>query len=166
VDYVLRFTRRKTWWNYYVVPQRGGKLYELRLAEAAQTGAARRVRFLGPCEVRLPGGQRAYRFLSSRRLPLEQRSRLQLQLSGRTPDMPRAEVLVKRMPVPSAQQVLPYSDEDACTQAAGALRRPRAPGKRCRCLLRQLCGAGPDPGAPGSGEAAPPRDFSDVYVYV
>jgi hypothetical protein len=166
VDYVLRFTRRKTWWNYYVVPQRGGELHELRIAEAPHTGTARRVRFLGPCEVRLPGGQRAYRFLSSRPLPLEQRSRLHLRLSGRTADMHRAQVLVERLAVPSGQQVLPYSGEDACQQAVRALRRPRDPGARCRRLLRHLCGAGPDPGAPGSGDAAPPRDFSDVYVYV
>jgi hypothetical protein len=166
VDYVLRFTRRKTWWNYYVVPQRGGELHELSIAEAAHAGTTRRVRFLGPCEVRLPGGQRAYRFLSSRPLPLEQRSRLHLRLSGRTADMHRAQVLVERLAVPSGQQVLPYSGEGACQQAVRALRRPRDPGARCRRLLRHLCGAGPDPGATGSGDPPPSRDFSDVYVYV
>lgn len=166
VSYVLRFTRRKTWWNYYVVPQRGGELLDLRVSEEAEAGEGRRVRFVGPCEVRLPGGQRAYRFLSSRPLPLEQRSRLNLRLYGRTAEMPRARMLVKRLPVAGAQQVLPYPGPDACAQARRSLRRPRDPGARCRRLLRHLCGAGPDPGAPGTGETVPPREFSDIYVYV
>lgn len=165
VEYTLRFTRRATWWSYYVVPQPpGGELYDLRIREVvdAAAGGAPRVRFLGPCRVRLAGGALAWRFLSSRPLPLEQRSALHLRLTGRNARMTHADVLMDRLPVPSSQQVLPIPPEVACQEAWAALADPAAPGTRCERLLKRVCA--PPAGARASG--AEPPSFSEIYVYV
>ncbi|HVG43233.1 MAG TPA: hypothetical protein VM890_00845, partial [Longimicrobium sp.] len=168
VDYTLRFTRRETWWSYYVMPQAPkGELHDLRIEHLPEpgSGADPRVRFLGPCKVRLPGGRRAWRFLSACPLPLEQRSRLHLRLHGRTARMTRAGVLVDRLPVASPQQVLPIPAQVAYEQARESLVSDPPP-PRCQRLLDRLL----DPGAcrrrAGTGARSPPSDFSDIYVHV
>jgi hypothetical protein len=166
VEYTLRFTRRRTWWSYYVLSQDGGELYDLRIDEVEPARErAPSVDFLGPCRVRLAGGQLAWRFLSSRPIPLEQRSRLHLQLTGRTGRMRDADVLVARLPVASPQQVLPIAPQ-AADQARRSLVGSRTPDTRCEKLLRRL--RRPNPGGrPGNGEdPLPPPCISDIYVYV
>jgi hypothetical protein len=171
VDYTLRFTRRSTWWSYYVVPRDPtAELSELRVEQndddPARPGAPT-ARFLGPCRVVLPGGQRAWRFLSSTRLPLEQRSTLSLRLSGRVKPMTYTETLVARLPVASPRQVLPMTPKAAWKQARDSLADPDAPDAACSALLRRLRNPGPDPrGRAGKGADPPLECYSDIFVHV
>lgn len=171
VDYTLRFARRSTWWSYYVVPRDpAAEMSELRVEQnddGPEGPGAPTARFLGPCRVVLPGGQRAWRFLSSTRLPLEQRSTLSLRLSGRVAPMTYTEVLVARLPVASPRQVLPMTPEAAWRQARDSLADPDAPDAACHALLRRLRNPGPDPrGRAGSGEDPPLECYSDIFVHV
>lgn len=170
VDYTLRFTCRSTWWSYYVVPRDPtAELSELRVEQnddPALPGAPTAT-FLGPCRVVLPGGQRAWRFLSSTRLPLEQRSTLSLSLHGRVKPMTYTEVLVARLPVASPRQVLPVTPKEAWEQARDSLADPDPPDAACSALLRRLRNPGPDPrGRAGKGADPPPECFSDIFVHV
>lgn len=170
VRYTLRFTRRTTWWNYYVLPRDPrGALYDLRIRHVTEPGGPRvpRVRFLGPCEVSLPGAPRAWRFVSSRPLPLEQRPTLHLRLTGRTGAMTHPDVLMEWLPVAPPGQVLPVPPPAAWAQARATRAGPGPPGCRCGALLRRLHGSGPDPrGRAGSGGVPPPACYSDIFVHV
>lgn len=167
-DYTLRFTRRSTWWSYYVMPQDPrGELYDLRIEHLREPGleGAREVRFLGPCKVRLSGGERAWRFLSERPIALEERSRLHLRLHGRTARMTHSGLLMDRLPVASPQQVLPIPA--ALGQAQASLVNGNEPGAPCRRLLDRLRRGGPGSRErAGTGARAPPAEFSDIYVHV
>jgi hypothetical protein len=171
VEYTLRFTGRSTWWSYYVVPRDpAAELSELRV-EQNDDGPGRpgapTARFLGPCRVVLPGGQRAWRFLSSTRLPLEQRSTLSLRLSGRVAPMTHTEVLVARLPVASPRQVLPMTPEAAWARARDSLADPDTPDAAGDALLRRLRNPGPEPrGRAKSGDGPPPECYSDIFVHV
>lgn len=170
VDYTLRFTRRSTWWSYYVMPQDPrGELTDLRIEHLREPGLqdGRPVRFLGPCKVRLSGGERAWRFLSACPIPLEQRSRLHLRLHGRTAAMTHPGPLMDRLPLASPQQVLPLGYAAAWLLARESLVNPDDPGARCQRLLDRL--RDPEPcsrGRAGAGARAPPADFSDIIVHV
>jgi hypothetical protein len=170
VDYTLRFTRRSTWWSYYVVPRDpAAQLSELRVEQNEDDAGpgAPTARFLGPCRVVLPGGQRAWRFLSSTRLPLEQRSTISLRLTGRVAPATHTEVLVSRLPVASPRQVLPMTPQAAWAKARDSLADPDAPDAACDALLRRLRNPGPDPrGRAGSGVGPPPECYSDIFVHV
>ncbi|MFL5386787.1 MAG: hypothetical protein ACJ8GN_30205 [Longimicrobiaceae bacterium] len=155
VDYVVPFAARRTWWSYYVFarPPRGER-GELAIRQV-RDGRGPRAAFLGPCCVQMAGGGTAWRFVSTRPLPLEERSPLHLQLVWRRAGSAREDVLVARLPVASGEQVLPLDGGQACEQAWKSLCQP--PGLRCRRLLRSLCrGASPPD----------PRNFSDIYVHV
>jgi hypothetical protein len=168
VEYAMRFVRRSTWWNYFVVPEASrGELYDLNIEHVRVPESEPEVRFLGPCKVRLPGGGLAWRFLSECPLPLEQRTRLHLRLHGRTETMTFPGVLMDRMPVASAQQVLPMTPRAAYDQAWESLVRPDRPGMPCRLLLRRL--RHPEACLRRRAEAggpAPPPEYSDIYVHV
>lgn len=170
VDYTLRFTRRSTWWSYYVLPRDPTvELSDLRVEQNDEPARpdAPAVRFLGPCRVILPGGMRAWRFLSSTRLPLEQRSTVSLRLVGRRSGTRHDETLVSRLPVAGPQQVLPMTPEKAWAQARDSLADPDAPDAACDALLRRLRYPGPDPrGRAGNGDASPPECYSDIFVHV
>lgn len=171
VDYTLRFTRRSTWWSYYVLPQDPTvELVDLRVEQNDDDGGRPKgpaVRFLGPCRVMLPGGMRAWRFLSSRRLPLEQRSTMNLRLTGRRKGARHAEVLVARLPVAPPQRVLPMTPEAAWAQARDSLVDPGAADGECKELLRRLRSPERDPrGRAGNRAGPPPECYSDIFVHV
>jgi hypothetical protein len=109
-QYVVKFEARKTRWVYSIVPPPGMSFSGLTI-ESAGEGKAHEFaatpggRSDGPTP--LPNGASGYSFVSGERLPLLQRSDVWLQLRGRRSDIAGEErVLVDRLPVPSADQVL------------------------------------------------------------
>ena len=159
VTYEMRFGARRTWWSYYIMGDAsGGTPGEPRIRQQRAPGEPR-VAVRGPCRVCLPGGRQAWRFVSRRPIALEQRSPLHLQLLWRRDGGRRVDVVMDRLPVASAQQVLPMLPGEACVQARRTLCDPDHPGRRCRRLVDSLCDE-PYPGFPGR------RTFSDIYVNV
>jgi|GEM_PF-1476593 len=151
VDYVLRFTRRETWWSYYIVPQPRWEPFEnLRIESRGH-----RVEFAGPCCVRLADGSRAYRFVSKEPLALEQHSRYRFQLFGRRLSRNGLEeTLVERLPVASNRQVLPEKPALACEALENSLCEEQPQPTECEGLQLEICGA------------EHRRNYSDIYVYI
>jgi hypothetical protein len=96
--FVVEFAARQTRWVYYIVPRLlpSAASRDLKI-ESEGKGPA----FDGPFDVTLPNGARAYQFIARDTLPLQERSSAHLQLTGRG-----GEVLIRRLPVASAEQVL------------------------------------------------------------
>lgn len=136
-EYFLDFERRSTTWNYYVVST-GAALRDLRI-ETLAPHTTPPITFTGPAAVELPYKQLAALFVSDSAIPLEEQSSYNFQLLGRAGGVQRKNgVLMNRLPVASAQQVIP-GDSDFAT------RNPESPA-----------GSDPQPGT----------NFSDIYVYV
>lgn len=96
LNYRLRFRRRATTWNYYVVSAR--ELQDLRIEGSAG--------FSGPTRVTLANGKPAYRFVSEESLAIEQRSRYRLALYGTPADSARDTALYDPLPLAAPAQVL------------------------------------------------------------
>jgi hypothetical protein len=106
VRYVLRFAARSTFWRYYIVPQPQREQLDGLAIESL--GDAPEAFFSGPDKVRLVTGAPAYRFVSDEPLLLQQQSSYRLRLRGWPRRAPGADdVLVRRLPVAAAKQVLP-----------------------------------------------------------
>lgn len=163
VDYTLKFRRRSTVWNYFVVGAETAP--DLRIESAPEHP----VGFFGPCLVKLANGKVASRFTSKEAIPLMQRSDFHFQLlcGG---DETEEQVLINRLPVASPGQVLPQTRREFCA----ALRASLIPGTdaapRCRRLVEKLCppfeGRGGRASAVPSLDASEPTTYSDLYVYV
>ena len=180
--YFLEFENRSTRWNYYIVPQPQIETFE---DLSIENRSLLPVSFSGPCRVRLANGAKAYRFMSDEPLPLQQQSDLDFRLWGRHGGMTHKGVLIERMPVASADQVIPLSDEAACRDLLASLCPDVEPGEKCCDLIRRLCRL--DCGkadfnkslerirsskmeyrieAPSRRQRLPNNNYSDTYVYV
>lgn len=95
-NYRLRFRRRATTWNYYVVSAR--ELLDLRIEGSAA--------FSGPTRVKLANGRPAYRFVSDEELIIEQQSRYRFALWGTPADAGRDMPLYDPLPLAAPGQVL------------------------------------------------------------
>lgn len=165
VDYDLVFRRRKTIWSYYVVPQPDSERFEqLRIvdvtARESEEPSRRRIRFAGPCCVRLANGSVAYRFISREAIPLTQQSRFRFQLRGyRRGMVPNEGVLVDRLPVASNEQVLPKTADAVCRELIDSLCPDVEQGEKCTLLREHVCSeeAVSDPST---------QNYSEIYVYV
>ncbi|MGA9997449.1 MAG: hypothetical protein WBP93_18665 [Pyrinomonadaceae bacterium] len=160
VNYELRFERRKTYWNYFIVPQTGESVESLRIE--GEPG----IKFNGPCCVYLPNNTKAYRFVSIKPLPFIQQSPFRFRLTGKIGLASQTSTLVDRLPVASAEQVL-QDEVTACLRLQGNICRG-AKGE-CRKLKRQICGR-VETEQQSSQSQKPvlnsPRIYSDTYVYV
>jgi hypothetical protein len=96
LDYRLRFRRRATTWNYFVVSER--EIDNLRIEGS--------VAFQGPTRVKLANGRTAWRFASERPLAIEQLSRYRFALLGRPKDASRETPLYDPLPLAAPAQVL------------------------------------------------------------
>jgi hypothetical protein len=104
VHYELQFERRSTRWNYYIVPPAGAPFEHLRIIDPEHP---QRDYFDGPKKEPLATGTQAYRFTAREKFALELHSSYRFQLRGRRPaTLAHENVLVDRLPVASAQQVL------------------------------------------------------------
>ena len=101
--YTLRFERRSTLWNYYIVPPRPGWITDLKMRILPPIKA----RFAGPSRVVLPDGREAFKFSGSTSIPLQQQPACNFQLLGRHKHWPHEKVLVDRLPAASYRQILP-----------------------------------------------------------
>lgn len=163
VDYTLKFQRRSTIWNYFIIGAENAP--DLRI----ETSSGDPVGFFGPCLVRLSNGKVASRFTSMEPIPLMQRSDFHFQLvcGG---DESEERALIRRLPVASPGQVLPQTRREFCK----SLRRSLIPGSdaapRCRRLVEKLCpqfeGRAARASVPPSLEASEFTTYSDLYVYV
>jgi hypothetical protein len=176
VNYELKFERRLTYWNYFIVPQSGETLENLRIEGEAG------IQFNGPCRVYLPNGMKAYRFVSKKPLPFMQQSPYRFRLTGEIGLTAQNSILMSRLPVASVEQVL-QDELTACLSLDGSIY----PGAKteCRKLKAQICGcvcAGfsmndclrklklicRDPESPKCRERrlGCSKIYSDTYVYV
>ncbi len=96
LNYHLRFRRRATTWNYYVVSAR--EITDLRIEGSAS--------FSGPTRVKLPSGKLAYLFVSDDDLVLEQQSRYRFALYGTPADSARDTALYDPLPLAAPSQVV------------------------------------------------------------
>lgn len=119
VRYELRFDRRSTVWNYYVVPMPQDKtLDDLEIITVRPEGPDAPV-FEPQGEKPLPNGQLAQQFVSDRSIPLQEQSEYNFRLLGRVAsgfesDIPLVDIpLVNRLPVASNQQVIPQAGRNA-----------------------------------------------------
>ncbi len=167
VTYTLRFQSRRTHWNYFIVPAAESRpLRDPRIEDLSGTG----VTFLGPCRVELANGQTAYRFTSKQTIPLRQRSEFRFQLLCGRSGTTEEKILVKRLPVASAKQVLPLTPAGACRKLTASLLPESAAEPGCQSLIRNLCSpaerkkAGPAVSSPDTGLET--TTYSDIYVYV
>lgn len=134
-QYFLDFTHRSTTWNYYIVST-GMPLTDLRI-EAASS-APHSVSFTGPSTVTLPNGQRASHFVSDERIALEEQPACRFQLKGKAGGVKTKDgVLMNRLPVASAQQVIPRQPDYATSSTNGS-------GQSSTSL----------------------KNYSDIYVYI
>lgn len=134
-QYLLDFAHRSTTWNYYVVST-AGPLTDLQIESIAPT--PRPVAFTGPTAVTLPNGQRASQFVSNDRIPLEEQSTYRFQLKGKAGGLKTKDgVLMSRMPVASARQVIPRKGDYAT-----------------------------DSGRRNTQSAVSIENYSDIYVYI
>ena len=183
INYQLKFRTRAPFWTYYVVPQAQREQFEhLRIESVAPTGSAQ-VNFAGPCCVFLANGERGYRFISEKAIPLQQQAPFQFRLLGRHDLMRHDGVLVENMPVASRRQIL----RDQLTVLLDMNRNlcPQSKDRDCQRLVRRLGRSlRADSGFAGGMEelkrlAADPRGaqldelrrsapklYSDTYVYV
>lgn len=185
VNYQLRFENRSTFWNYFVTPQPQWESFTDLSIESKP-----RVKFAGPCPVRLADGTAAFRFLSRRRVPLQQRSTYHFQLCGKHEMMKEPEILVRRLPVAMIQQVLPENEVEACrVLAIQLIGEGRLDGscreifnQLCRCPCKELQSKDPqeclkklltacarlssDECRQLQRKCAKKRNYSDIYVYV
>ncbi|HEX6901158.1 MAG TPA: hypothetical protein VF789_15645 [Thermoanaerobaculia bacterium] len=150
-DYTLRFERRSTLWNYYIVPPQPGVLEDLRIENLSPFP----VEFAGPCKVFLPDGREAFRFLSKQPLPLQEQPECNFRLRGKHKHWPHEKTLVDRLPGASSQQVLPEQPSVSCAELQASLAPREAERPRCRRLIDRVCRAG-----------AERRNYSAIYVYV
>lgn len=108
VNLRLMFAARQTYWNYYVVSQRGeGALLE----NLAITGGTTRFQ---RSPARLPSGEQATLFAAETPLPLQQRSSSHFSLTGqrRGGDGGRGNVSVTPLPTAPDSPVWPCADGD------------------------------------------------------
>ncbi len=150
-DYTLRFERRSTLWNYYIVPPQPGVLEDLRIENLSPFP----VEFAGPCKVFLPDGREAFRFLSKQPLPLQEQPECNFRLRGRHKHWPHEKTLVDRLPAASSQQVLPEPPSVSCAELQASLAPHEAERPRCKRLIDRVCRAGDLR-----------RNYSAIYVYV
>lgn len=121
IRYELRFDRRATVWNYYVVSIPNDKtLKELEIKTIWPEGDDAPVfQLQGPKE--LPNGQLARQFVSDRSIPLQEQSEYNFRLLRRVALGFESEIpfedtpLVNRLPVASNQQVIPQKDSNGDT---------------------------------------------------
>lgn len=151
-DYTLRFERRSTLWNYYIVPPGPGTLADLYIENLSPFP----VEFVGPCKVFLADGREAFRFLSKQRLPLQEQPECNFRLRGKHKHWPHERTLVDRLPAASSQQVLPELPNVACAELQASLAPGEEERPRCRKLVDRVCRT------VGSGR----RNYSAIYVYV
>lgn len=151
-DYTLRFERRSTLWNYYIVPPQPGILDDLRIENLSPFP----VEFVGPCKVFLPDGREAFRFLSKQMLPLQEQPECNFRLRGKHRHWPHEKTLVDRLPAASSQQVLPEQPRVACAELQASLAPDEAERPRCRKLIDRVCRT------LGAGRL----NYSAIYVYV
>lgn len=183
VNYQLRFRTRAPFWTYYIVPQpQREKFEDLRIESVAPTKSAQ-VHFAGPCCVYLANGEKGYRFVSEKAIPLHQQAPFRFRLLGRHDLMQHDGIIVENMPVASRQQIL--RDELAVLLDVNKNLCPQAKDKRCQRLVRRLGRSlRADSGFAGEPEelkrlSANPRGermrelrqsalklYSDTYVYV
>jgi hypothetical protein len=105
VQYVLKFAARSTIWRYFIVPQPNDKELE---DLAIEMGDGSPGPFSGPKKTKLINGANAYLIISDEPLQLRQQSPYRFRLKGAVRHMASADgVLVARMPVAAATQVLP-----------------------------------------------------------
>ena len=124
-QYFLDFTHRSTTWNYYIVAN-GTPLTDLRI-ESDSSSVPRSISFAGPSTVILPNGQRASHFVSDERIPLEEQPTCRFQLKGKARGVKTKDgVLMSRLPVASAQQVIPRQADYATNPAGGSGQSPAA----------------------------------------
>jgi hypothetical protein len=150
-SYTLRFERRSTLWNYYIVPPQPNLLADLRIENHSPFP----VEFAGPCKVLLPNGRQAFRFLSKQTLPLQQQPECNFRLKGRHKHWPHERTLVDRLPAASSQQVLPEQPSVSCAELQASLAPHEAERPKCRKLIDRVCRAG-----------GLRRNYSAIYVYV
>src|SRR5215213_2369832 len=151
VHYEIRFNRRATFWNYYIVP-RAGERYEDLFIKSEPL-----VEFAGPCCVHMPDGKTAYRFLSKSPIPLQEESTFELQLRNQvTPT--DDDVILKRLPVASSHQVLPEQLTDVCRVLRDSLCPLAEQEKKCAEFVEFICAESPTKFSE--------KNYSDIYVYV
>jgi hypothetical protein len=176
ISYDLRFERRATYWNYFVVPPAGESIENLRIE--GEPG----ITFNGPCSVVLPNQTKAYRFVSKKPLPFMEQSTFRLRLKGELGMTTQNTTLVKHLPVASAEQVL-QDELSACLSLDGSIN-PGSKGdcrklksQTCRCVcgdmpinkclkvIKRICA---DPRSPQCQQlrSACSRIYSDTFVYV
>lgn len=110
VSYRLEFRNRWTHWIYYVIQQGREKFTDLKIRKIQDKASPKEPR---PVEfhhlrqlVAFENGTLATCFVSHEKLPLHLYIHPWLQLYGRRGDGPE-QILLKRMPVPSPQQLFP-----------------------------------------------------------
>lgn len=161
VDYHLDFGRRRTIWSYYIVPQPDVERFErLKIVDVTPRKPEKplqpKIRFAGPCCVRIANGSTAYRFISTQVIPLEQQSRFRFQLRGYRLGMAAPDgVLVDRLPVASNDQVLPQSTEAVCEELEKSLCPGTKSDRPCKRLMKYVCSDG-----------SLKQTYSEIYVYV
>ncbi len=106
-SYELRFDRRSTVWNYFVVPMPQDKILENLEIQAVGSSTPDAPSFELKGRRQLPNGQWAEEFVSDRSIPLQQQSEYDFQLLGsfESESPPNAVPLVDRLPVASNQQL-------------------------------------------------------------
>lgn len=138
VDYRMEFRPRSTIWNYYIVAT-GAPLTGLQIDNTAPD-PERPITFTGPKAVKLPNDEPATLFVSDSAIPLQQQSAYKFQLLGQVGGLEtRNGILMNRLPVASARQVIPLRSHYG---ASGRSKRGTSPAVRTK------------------------PDFSDIYVYV
>ena len=176
ITYELKFERRETFWNYFVVPPAGVSIENLRIE--GEPG----ISFNGPCSVVLPNQTAAYRFVSRKPLPFMEQSSFRFRLKGDLSLTPENNTLIERMPVASAEQVLQDEltaclslDQSITPGSKGECRKLRSQTCRCVCAdmpinqclkrIKRICA---DPRNPQCQKLrrACNRIYSDTYVYV
>lgn len=103
VVYELVFEERSVTWIYLVVPSSPWRWEQLRI-HSEDPG----ITFGDPELVELASGRPAYRFVSSRPLPLFDQSPLRFELWGESAAVSTPQQLVQRLPVASPAAVWPY----------------------------------------------------------
>ncbi len=163
VDYTLKFHRRSTVWNYFVIGAENAP--DLRI----ETSSGDPVGFFGPCLVKLSNGKLASRFTSMEPIPLMQRSDFHFQLVCGGDDS-EERVLIRRLPVASPGQVLPLTRREFCKALRKSLMPDSEATPGCRRLVEKLCplfeGRAGRTSVPPSLEASEFTTYSDLYVYV
>jgi hypothetical protein len=176
ITYELKFERRSTFWNYFVVPPAGESIEHLKIE--GEPG----ISFNGPCSVVLPNQTRAYQFVSRKPLPFMEQSSFRFRLSGELGSTTQSGILMEQLPVASAEQVLRDElaaclslDESIVPGSKGNCRKLRSQTCRCVCAdipindclkrIKQICA---DPRNPKCQKLrrACSRIYSDTYVYV